>query len=264
MKKTWLVAARKAGQFAMFLLAGRWLAIGWIRCPFAVPYVMCAACPVTNCPGRWLQVWFLGLLVISQLLGRRLFCGWVCPMGLLQEFLGGRLLRRLLRRVAPAGSLSPARVVKFLLLAVVVIVFFACDWTKDYRPYDYVVRSPRTLSFDAPIVAMQIGLRRYAVRLGLAALALVGAVFVGRFWCRHLCPLGALLALTRTPSALKIHIDENACTHCHRCVRACPMRTLPNTGECISCLECWTVCPTDTIRLRPSHSAKIVHHVVTE
>lgn len=264
MSKSWIAAIRKVTQISMFLVAGKWLAIGWIRCPFAVPYVMCTACPVTNCPGRWLQVWFIGLLTVSQIISHRLFCGWICPMGLIEEFCGGRALQRVLNRIRSAArSLSPSRLVKFAFLAFVVVVFCLYDWQTDYRPYDYVVRSPRTLSIDAPLVAMQLGLHRYGFRVALAAIAILGAILIGRFWCRHLCPLGALLALARTPSLLKLRIDEKTCTHCGMCLRVCPMRTLPKTGECISCMECWSACPTDAIRLEPLHSAKIANHALS-
>ena len=66
---------RRISQVAFFVLTGEWLAVGWLRCPYGAPFVSCASCPLGDCPGRWLQPWFIGIAALSGLLaGRALVC----------------------------------------------------------------------------------------------------------------------------------------------------------------------------------------------
>ncbi|MEA2008029.1 MAG: 4Fe-4S binding protein, partial [Chloroflexota bacterium] len=77
-----------------------------------------------------------------------------------------------------------------------------------------------------------------------------------RFWCKYLCPLGAVLAIFNKITPLRIVSNENTCTSCGLCDRACPMDipAVPEnlrSAECIQCLECLEACPVpDTLELR--------------
>ncbi len=83
------------------------------------------------------------------------------------------------------------------------------------------------------------------VLLGL----LVASLFVQNFWCRYLCPYGALMGLAALASPTRIVRTESACIDCAKCAKACPA-SLPvdkliqiRSAECTSCLECIAVCP---------------------
>jgi ferredoxin len=87
-----------------------------------------------------------------------------------------------------------------------------------------------------------------AIVLGALVIA---SVLVQNFWCRYLCPYGALLGLTSLLSPLRIRRSEPACIDCAKCAKACPS-ALPvdklvtiNSAECTGCLECVAVCPAE-------------------
>ena len=77
----------------------------------------------------------------------------------------------------------------------------------------------------------------------------IGSVFVQNFWCRYLCPYGALMGLVSMCSPLGIRRVEALCIDCAKCAKACPS-ALPvdrlitiKSAECLGCLECITACP---------------------
>jgi len=81
------------------------------------------------------------------------------------------------------------------------------------------------------------------VLLGFVGLSIV----VERFWCRYLCPLGAILAWTNRISLWRIRVNESDCISCGLCTRACPMdldvpREVERGGECIRCRACVHAC----------------------
>jgi len=94
---------------------------------------------------------------------------------------------------------------------------------------------------------------RHIGETGLVILGVIVAasVFVRNFWCRFLCPYGALLGLTSWLSPMKIRRNPAPCIDCGKCVKACPS-ALPvdklvkiQSVECTGCLECVTVCPAE-------------------
>jgi len=87
-----------------------------------------------------------------------------------------------------------------------------------------------------------------AVILGVLALA---SVFVQNFWCRYLCPYGALMGLAALASPLRIRRDPVLCIDCAKCAKACPS-ALPvdrlvqiRSAECLGCMECVNICPAE-------------------
>jgi polyferredoxin len=82
----------------------------------------------------------------------------------------------------------------------------------------------------------------------LAGLALA-SLFIPNFWCRYLCPYGALMGLASLLSPLRIRRTPDACIDCAKCAQACPARLPVDTlvqirsAECLGCMECIAVCP---------------------
>ena len=245
-KKLWKL--RRIVQFGLFLLGGKWLAIGFLRCPFAVPFISCTSCPLVDCPGRWLQPFYIaGILILGFFTGRS-FCGWACPMGFVQDALGAVPKPRATQHGTWFGKVD--RVLKWLKWPALIFVLWAY-WHFTYaapgRPYPYVVRSTHYLSIEPLRVAAALGNPAYVIRYVIFAVAIIGALVVTRFWCRYLCPLGALLGLLNKVSLFKIGIVPDKCTRCHACLRACPMDTGPSSTDCTVCTDCLNECPVSAI-----------------
>jgi NAD-dependent dihydropyrimidine dehydrogenase PreA subunit len=187
----------------------------------------------------------LVLVLGTSLLAKKAFCSWVCPIGTLSEALAGlsqRLFRRKLR--LPRLLDLPLRSLKYLLLAFFVhAVFFAMDPAAVADFLD----SPYNRVADVKMLYFFERLSPFALKviLGLVVLSIV----VPYFWCRYLCPYGALLGALSLLSPLKITRHAPSCIDCNLCTRACPSH-LPvarlarvSSDECFGCLSCVAACP---------------------
>jgi polyferredoxin len=186
---------------------------------------------------------FLGFLLMSLLL-KKAFCSWLCPVGTISESLwklGRRMFRGNLR--VPKWLDFPLRSLKYVLLAlfVAVIGYMSAD------ALDGFMQTPYGLVVD---VKMMNFFRDMSVTAGviIAALAVM-SMLVQNFWCRYLCPYGALLGLASLVSPVKIRRDKETCIDCGKCARACPSH-LPvdqlvqiRSVECGACMACVAACP---------------------
>ncbi|WP_343733371.1 4Fe-4S binding protein [Duganella sp.] len=180
-----------------------------------------------------------GFVLLSLLLwGRGTFCGWLCPFGALQEFIGklARWLRVPQLRVRHAWL---RRVKYALLLAIVASVFLPGQMTNrlvELEPFKTAI----TLGFVRgwPYVA-------YA-----AALMLVSGV-VYKFFCRYLCPFGAALALLGKVRMLNWIPRYAQCgTPCQTCRHRCDYQAIASDGkvaydECFQCMDCVAIYESD-------------------
>ena len=181
--------------------------------------------------------------VLLALVFRRAFCGWICPLGAMQELfatIGRRAgLRLALRNSRVDGLLRPVKIVTLVLIigltwATGELVFNAYD---PWAAYAHIGGGWAEIGGE------------YLVGAAILLLTLVGSLFVDRLWCRYLCPLGGLLALIGRIGAARVVRNDDTCIHCHLCDRACPVDIRVEaiqqvtTGECITCGECVNVCP---------------------
>ncbi|MBU0610467.1 MAG: 4Fe-4S binding protein [Armatimonadetes bacterium] len=233
---------RRLTQVAALIVTGEWLAVGWLRCPFAVPFVSCASCPLSDCPGRYLQFPVIIGILLSSLVGGRLFCGWGCPMGFVEDSLGR------LPRLKAFTSRAFARVDPWLKLlkypALVLVVYLVFAWHEvGARPYPYVVRTASVFNFEGVDTAVALGATHYRVRLWILGAVLLLSVLSTRFWCRYLCPLGAILSLFNKVSVFVIRRRREDLPHCGKYPTECSQHTTPGTLDCIMCGECVQGCP---------------------
>ncbi|MCX7681177.1 MAG: 4Fe-4S binding protein [Anaerolineae bacterium] len=226
------------------------------------------------------------IALVAALVAGRVWCGWLCPLGTVLDWTPAH-------QPAPRESeLSPRwRQVKYFLLGLILVaallgnltLIFLDPITLLYRTVAaalwpalaaviwgierVLVKLPVPVLQDA-VVSVDIFLRStvlpveqpvYALS-GLTALLFVIVLALNawraRFWCRYLCPLGALLGLVSKVAWLRRAVNDR-CIACGRCARACPTGTIDATrdyasdpSECIMCLECVPACPQEAQEFR--------------
>ena len=234
-----------------------------------VPGLNCYSCPaaVGACPLGALQnavassanrpaFYVVGLLLLFGLALGRVICGWLCPMGLVQE-----LLHRL-----PTWKVKKSRFtrylsyLKYVLLAVFVLAL-PLYWGLRRVPlpaFCKYVCPAGTLEGAVGLLSNPANADRYGMlgflftwKFLLMALILGACVLVYRAFCRFACPLGAIYGLFARIALLGVRVEESACTGCGACLRACPM-DIRRVGdhECIHCGACVPACPEKAISIR--------------
>lgn len=223
------------------------------------------------------------MIVITVIFGR-VFCGWACPLGTLHNIVG--YFKKGRSRMSPANW---HRCKYYLLIVLVISSLFTLQLVGIMDPLSLLIRSlslsvfplfnygiraffdsiyaldvksisaisesiysllkKSVLSFDQPFFRQNI---------------LIGLIFFGilalnlsekRFWCKYLCPLGALLGVLARYAFLKRSVSEG-CTSCGLCERKCQGNALTDDAavwrqtECIACRNCDDICPQDAIRFR--------------
>lgn len=227
----------------------------------------------------WLLLWpALLLLALTALFGR-FFCGWICPLGTTLDGVG---------KLVGRGRISPRpawrRVKYYLLLAMTAAALFGVQLFGLFDPLSIFLRS-LTFSFNpafnlvansvfdffyqhpvplvSPLVngaydffrnhllafhppAYELALLTLAIFLGILLLERVER----RFWCKNLCPLGALLGLCSRRS-LVTRVPAKACDECRRCLNDCRSGAVTDTehrrDECLLCFDCSGFCPANRV-----------------
>jgi ferredoxin len=197
--------------------------------------------------GEWDHTHPAGLLIMLGAIAtafvlRGAFCGWICPVGTVNDWLArlGRRLRLRRDRPPPAWVDLPLRGLRWALF-----LFFLWGAVFLGEYYFHV--------FDR---FADVGMYGYWAwgRVGwvfatLMVVSVLGGLVIDRFWCRYLCPYGALIQLFARLSPWRVRRDPDACTDCGKCDRACPALLKVSTSlavtssRCIGCGECVKACP---------------------
>ncbi|MBI9103691.1 MAG: 4Fe-4S binding protein [Spirochaetales bacterium] len=193
-----------------------------------------------------------GAVVLTALLFRRSFCGNICPLGFLQEIsarIGMKILGK--RFYLPSRLDRIMRFIKFLVLVVVL----GGTWltlSLIFRPMDpwaafHHIGSEELFS-------------SYFIGFIILIASLIGSFFLDRVFCKYVCPMGAFLAPVSKIGLYSIKNDREKCTSCGKCDSVCSMNVsisdseVIKSGECISCMECFAVCPEAALSVTPLKS----------
>ncbi|MBI5247607.1 MAG: 4Fe-4S binding protein [Elusimicrobia bacterium] len=202
-------------------------------------------------------------LIATVLLGR-VYCGWICPIGLLMP-----LIRRLRALVVflelPVRDIRFSKNNKYALLAASGLIALIGGLPLLHYIYPPAILSRESHSFVTVLFdRAESGVFTFPwsfysggmIFLGLVALVEV-AVAPG-FWCATLCPGGALYSALSRFRILRVKRVKSACIDCDICDKKCPMQLQPMTdktgAECDSCGVCIDVCPTRALSIRFSRS----------
>ena len=199
--------------------------------------------------GAWDPVHPAGLSILvmallTSLILRKGFCGFLCPIGTLSFW-----LFRLGRKLGIACTVSHRfawllTIPKYLLLVFflkITLLSFDLEGTEAFlfSRYNMVADTKMFLFFA----------RLDAVLLGTLAFLTAGSLVIPSFWCRCFCPYGALLGIIALLSPAAVRRREDACIHCGRCASACPQgiavdrKVRVSSAECTGCQECVSACP---------------------
>jgi len=214
------------------------------------------------------------LLLITALVGR-FFCGYVCPLGAILDFLDALLFRGSRRGVGDDARLRRVKYVALIVFLGAAVIGVSLVHFLD--PIALLTRTYTFVFYPAFIGLLNLGLdgvRPITHAMGWMTIAtqsypqpiyyqslLTLFIFAGivamsrlasRFWCRYLCPLGALLSLLSPLGRLRRNVGPE-CPACGLCQDSCPMAAAVDGGatrvaECIQCQTCVGVCPEDAVQ----------------
>ena len=186
---------------------------------------------------------FIAALVISLLL-RKGFCGWICPVGFCSNLvaLAGRKLK--LIHQAPKWLDIPLLSLKYLLLA---FFSYLILWKMNLAAIEGFLKTPYNMVVDVKMLFFFLSPGKITILC--MGLLIILSLFTKNFWCRYLCPYGALLGILALCSPSKVEREADKCINCRKCEKVCPgaihitAKESIRAPECIGCLECLAVCP---------------------
>ncbi len=210
------------------------------------------------------------LIIIPTLFLGRFFCSWICPLGILNQWLSVLWNKR---RVSENLEINSYRKVfrwKYYILAVLmVLALFGTLQVGLLDPISLVYRSFVISLLPAfQKTAFPIYLKQPVFYGGIAIsiffiLIIVSNRLITRFWCRVLCPLGALLGLLSWNSIFRIRRDVGKCNDCNKCLQSCQGGCDPHTElrftECHICMNCIQECPEDALNFGLATENSSIH-----
>ena len=241
---------RNLVQIAAFVISN----LGFLRIlktGFVCPFLYCHGCPFAafGCPIGILQqfvidgqfpLFAVGSLGVYGMIFGRAFCGWACPFGTLHDMLSPATRRR---EVRTRNHWYVKFIILFLTLA---LAWFALDtiFCKFCPSGSLFAAIPFRLLY--PDFA-EFGLFFYIHMFSLV-LTIVLALVISRFWCRYLCPLGAIAGAFNKVGILTINWDKAKCKKCETCLNMCvmgitEMEEVGSSTDCILCGRCVEACP---------------------
>ena len=225
-----IIIKNSLGKYRRIILIASVAALGFYLGGF-----LCPLTAIQNLFIKWQTGYLLLFLTvfISALIAGRVFCGYICPFGALQELLH---LKRISLTIPPAWNRYLNKVKYVLLVYLLVRIIVTGQVTLlGYTPFKVLFAWGGT--------PLSIGLS-----IALAILSLI----IYRPFCRYLCPLGAFLALISRLSLFKIRFNSN-CVNCLLCQKVCKSGAITgrppriDSSECILCGQCLEKCPKKAI-----------------
>lgn len=241
---------------------------------FCNPGMNCYSCPAARlaCPIGAMQAvsgsmnfklsfYVIGFVLALGVIFGRAICGFLCPFGLIQELL--------YKIPFPKKKLwKYATYIKYILLIVFVIILpvtMVNELGMSDPAFCKYICPVGTLEGGIPLISTHPELQAtlgalFSVKACILIITLLGCLMVCRFFCKVMCPLGAIYGLLNKISIYHMECHKETCVSCGKCQKVCPMDVNPmdnpNSMECIRCGKCVTACPKESLELRFGISKK--------
>lgn len=235
---------------------------------FCNPGMNCYSCPAArlSCPIGAMQAvsgsiqfrfsfYVMGFVLALGVIFGRAVCGFVCPFGLIQELL--------YKSPFPKKRLRKGfTYVKYLMLLVFVLVLPVVNTNivgMGEPAFCEYICPVGTLEGGLPLLGTHPELRSmlgtfFSFKMCILIVTLIGCLMVCRFFCKVMCPLGAIYGLLNKISLYHMEIDKERCISCGMCETSCPMDVdpskNPDSAECIRCGKCTETCPKQALSLK--------------
>jgi polyferredoxin len=226
-----------------------------------LPGLSCYSCPgaIAACPLGSLQnaliasdtrfpAYIFGIIILFGLTLGRTICGWLCPIGLGQELLY-KIKTPKVKKSKITRIFSYFKYVLLVVLVVIIPLTVAipgfCEYVCPAGTFEGgigLLVHPSNEDMLAELGPL------FTWKFTLLVLIVAASIFFFRFFCRFLCPLGALYGFFCRIALLGVKLDKTKCTNCGMCITACKM-DIKHVGdhECIHCGKCISVCPAKAI-----------------
>ena len=173
------------------------------------------------------------------------FCSWICPFGLLSEYLSK--VHYLIFKQEVIFPLWLDRILRSIKYFLAGFFIWSIFFKMPMEAVEGFINSPYNILADIKLFRFftQISMTAFSVIIGLILLS----VLIRNFWCRYLCPYGAILGVLSFFSLGRINFNPSHCSNCEKCEKVCPGLINIRQGksafssECSTCLQCTTVCP---------------------
>jgi len=184
---------------------------------------------------------FVAIMLVTIILGRW-FCGWICAFGAYNDliyFISKKIFKGKFKVNEQVDSIL--KYLKYVVLLFIIIV----SWTIGSN----ILQTVSPWDAFGQITNLSTVFSRLLIGLILLVLITIGAAFIERFFCRYLCPLGAIFAIISRLGITKINKPKDDCGKCRACTMNCSMGLKlykvdgARGGDCINCLKCTEVCP---------------------
>ena len=232
-----------------FLFGATGLIYSYFYCwesPFAL-----MACPIGVLEHAFVdRAWYLliylaGSIGFTSIIFGRAACGWACPIGFLQDLTS--------KRKTKSEWDKKLRILKYIILAAIPPASYVtgqlaftliCPIGGLTATLPHLLMNPHGYTFTFFFFPKMMVLVGFFILI----------VLLSRGWCRHLCPVGAMMGPFNKISLLQLEYYEDKCLKCFKCADVCPMQiNMPydtKTAECIRCGKCVDVCPTDALAFK--------------
>lgn len=235
---------------------------------FCNPGMNCYSCPAARlaCPIGAMQAvsgsmnfklsfYVIGFVLALGVVFGRAICGFFCPFGLIQELI--------YKIPFPKKKLWKwLTYVKYVLLEVFVVIMpvtMVNELGMSSPAFCEYICPAGTLEGGIPLLSTHPELRAtlgalFSVKACILIITLIGCLSVCRFFCKVMCPLGAIYGLLNKVSIYHMECNKKTCVSCGKCHNICPMDVdpvkNPNSAECIRCGKCVASCPKESLALK--------------